>query len=94
MSLGRKEYDEAISEYSKAIGEDPDFSEAYFNRGYAYYLDGEYDKAISDLNMLIRSDPNFALFYLLRREVYLKQGNNAQAQADFDRAKQLGYIPQ
>ena len=45
-----KNYDAAITHYSLAIHYDPDFAEAYFNRGLTYiYLD-QVDKGIADLS--------------------------------------------
>ncbi|MBL7200794.1 MAG: tetratricopeptide repeat protein [Anaerolineae bacterium] len=50
-SLGRVE--EAIQEYDQAIEVDPDYSETYFNRGYAYKLLGEVDKAVADFERFL-----------------------------------------
>ena len=44
------DYDQAISEYSKAIELDPKLAVAYYNRGNAYYKKGEYDYAWTDIN--------------------------------------------
>jgi tetratricopeptide (TPR) repeat protein len=46
--LKRGEYDQAISEFTKAIEISPGFAAAYGNRGLAYAKKGEYDLAISD----------------------------------------------
>jgi tetratricopeptide (TPR) repeat protein len=65
---------------------------AFFNnRGWEFYQNGDYDKAISDYTEAIRLDSNYANAYYSRGLAYRKQGNEAQAQADFRKAKQLGY---
>ena len=33
-------YDQAISDFTKAIGLDPNYAKAYNNRGLAYYTEG------------------------------------------------------
>jgi tetratricopeptide (TPR) repeat protein len=39
-------------------------------------------------------NPNYANAYYNRGLVYRVQGNKAQAQADFNKARQLGFQPQ
>jgi tetratricopeptide (TPR) repeat protein len=41
-------FDEAISDYTKAIGLDPNDASGYLNRGLEYGDKGNYDKASSD----------------------------------------------
>src|SRR3990172_8362478 len=55
-----KKYDEAIEAYTKAIALDPNYAQAYTNRGVAYYNKGQYDRAIEDYNRAIALDPNLA----------------------------------
>jgi tetratricopeptide (TPR) repeat protein len=42
------QYDEAISDYNKALEINPRYAEAYCGRGLAYDNKGQYDQAISD----------------------------------------------
>ena len=44
----RKDYLTAIVEYTQAIGFDPNYSSAYFCRGYSYAEVGDHSKAIRD----------------------------------------------
>ena len=44
------EYNDAITNYTKAISIDEDFAEAYFNRGLTYVFIGENEKGLADLS--------------------------------------------
>jgi tetratricopeptide (TPR) repeat protein len=47
------QYDQAISDFNKAIEINPRYNKAYNNRGIVYRLKGQYDQAISDFNKAI-----------------------------------------
>ena len=51
-----KKYDEAIDLFTSAIKLNPDFKEAYANRGTAYFKNKDYSYAITDLNKAIELD--------------------------------------
>ena len=44
------QYDQAISDYTKALEINPRDAWAYFDRGNAYFEKGEYDKAWEDMH--------------------------------------------
>ena len=46
----QREYTTAITYYTKAIQQDADFAEAYFNRGLTYVFIGENEKGLADLS--------------------------------------------
>ena len=46
----QKEYKDAIDYYTKAIAQDGDFAEAYFNRGLTFVYTGENEKGLADLS--------------------------------------------
>jgi tetratricopeptide (TPR) repeat protein len=50
-SLGR--VDEAIQEYDRAIELNPDYPETYFNRGYAFELQGKVEQAVADFEQFL-----------------------------------------
>jgi tetratricopeptide (TPR) repeat protein len=75
----RGEYDQAIQDLSQAIRLDPQSAFPYVNRGVAYDETGKHDLAIADLTEAIRLDPRLP---------------KAKAEADFAKAKELGYEPE
>ena len=46
----RHQYEQAISDFNKALEISPKYAEAYYNRGYTYYLKEEYEKSWEDIN--------------------------------------------
>jgi len=50
----------AIVDYNRAIRINPNYADAYFNRGYAYGEKKDYDRAIEDYTQAIRINPNYA----------------------------------
>jgi tetratricopeptide (TPR) repeat protein len=49
--------DLAIEDYNAALRIRPDFVEALYNRGYAYFLRGDRDRTIADWEAVLRIDP-------------------------------------
>ena len=68
------EYDSAIVDYTKAIELNPDYAEAYNNRGVAYHLKKEYDSAIIDFSKAIELNPDYAIAYNNRGRAYGVKG--------------------
>lgn len=82
-----RDYSAAIAAYSNAIQLKPDFAEAYNNRGFAYYLNGNPEMAIADFTRAIELRPNYPKAYNSRGVVYMANGyESSKAIADFDRA--------
>ena len=80
----------AISEYTKAIGMNPDYyTDAYWNRGHAYIQIGQFLKALTDFNKAIQIDPDYAIAYNNRGNVYLGLGQSSLADADKTKACSL-----
>jgi tetratricopeptide (TPR) repeat protein len=86
---GQKRYQEAVKHYSQAIQLDPDYKDAYNNRGIAYYRLGLHPQAIADYTKLIGMDPHYILAYSNRGIVYYGLKQYPQALADYNQAIRL-----
>ncbi|HEX8597949.1 MAG TPA: tetratricopeptide repeat protein [Chloroflexia bacterium] len=64
------DYDRAIEEFDQAIEIDPDYADAYFERGNAYLDKGEYDPALADYNRVLQIDTEYANAYYNRGWVF------------------------
>jgi tetratricopeptide (TPR) repeat protein len=54
------DYDRAIADSTQALRLDPNFANAYSNRGNAYLRKRDYDRAIADYEAALRINPNDA----------------------------------
>lgn len=82
-------FDEAISEFTKALETDPRWAMAYYNRGLCYFNTGQYDLAIADYSKAIKLDPNFVEAYVNRGWTYDNMGQWDLAIADCNKAIEL-----
>jgi len=87
--LDRQMYDEAIAEFNKAIEIDPDFADAYYNRGIANSKKGNLEKAISDYSKAIEINPRDSDAYFNRGLVYHKKNNLDKAISDYTKVIQI-----
>jgi tetratricopeptide (TPR) repeat protein len=83
------DYDRAIADYDQAIQLQPDYAEAYNNRGVAYRNKGDYDRAIASFDQAIQLQPDLAEAYNNRGNAYASKGDYDRAIADYDQAIQL-----
>jgi len=84
-----EKYEKAIAEFTKAIKLDPDYADAYSNRGGAYAAIEQYDLAIADYNKAIELDPEDADAYMYRGWAYTDIGQYDLAIADYNKAIEL-----
>ncbi len=82
-AMGKGEFNEAVRLYTEAIAKDPDFIDAYNNRGVANYRDGKYVEAINDYtHILLQIDPEFSSARRNRVNAYLDAGRYEKALED------------
>lgn len=89
QALSEKDLQKAIELYSKAIELDPNFAEAYSNRGYAKYLLGEEKNALQDYDKAIELNPNLSETYNNRGNAKESLGDENGALEDYDKAIEL-----
>ena len=83
-------YEEAIEHFDKAIELEPDYAEAYYNRG-CIYKDGDHQQAIRDFTKAIELRPDYAMAYVRRGITYaLQDKKSLLAIADIKKAVILG----
>ena len=96
----RDDLDRAIADFTEAIKLDPEFADAYFNRGGVWYErftagggpaenKTNLGQAINDFNEVIRLDPKRTAAYRQRGLSYGGLGEHDRAIADFTEAIQL-----
>jgi tetratricopeptide (TPR) repeat protein len=78
--------EDAIADFDKAIGLDPEKAVAYFARGSAYYELDQFDNAISDYNKAIELNPQFAAAYQNRGYFYHSKNEYIKAISDYNKA--------
>lgn len=84
-----KQYPQALSDLSQAVGLDPNYIDAFDERGNVYLKLGDYDRAIPDYDRAIQLNPSFALAYSNRGWTYYKKNDLDHAFADYDRSISL-----
>ncbi len=86
---GYVDVEKAVALLENAVKEDPNFAEAYNNRGNAYRDMKQYALAMQDYNRAVSLNPNLAKTYNNRGNIYFDQGNFQMAVADYDKALAL-----
>ena len=66
-----KRYDEALTDFTRAIELDPDYKLAIANRGLTYRLMERYDEALTDFTRAIELDPDYKWAIASRGETYI-----------------------
>lgn len=85
----KSQWDQAISDFNKALEINPGFAEAYISRGFAYRGKGQYDQAISDYNKALEINPRHAWVYYNRGLAYAYKGQDDQAISDYNKALEI-----
>lgn len=82
-------YEEALRNYTKAIGANQNFGEVYNSRGIVYAAMGRYDDALSDYTRAMSIDPKSAGPHNNRGVLYAGKGLYREALEDLDTAIDL-----
>ncbi|MBR1419792.1 MAG: tetratricopeptide repeat protein [Selenomonadaceae bacterium] len=84
--LNERNNPEAIVNYSKAINLNPNYVDAYHNRGVAHERQQEFDLALEDYNRALKIDPNYAYSNIGRGNMLLKTEDFDLAMEAYNRA--------
>lgn len=79
----------SITEFSKCLQEDPNFVQAYYNRGYCYYLLEQYNRAQSDFSSVISLDPYNEKAFFMKASILEYQGDLQGALVNYQQAEKL-----
>ena len=85
---------DALKNFTEAIRVQPRLAAAYNNRGSTYHAMGEVERAIDDYDESIRRSPRLSEAYANRARAFAVLNKDAEAQQDFYRALELGFIPE
>jgi len=85
------EYDKAISDFKLCLELNPTFSNCLTRLGMVYRDSGDLAQALIYHNKAIELSPERADFYWERGITYQKMGDTEKANADFQKARDLGY---
>ncbi len=80
----------AIQDYTKAIELNPNYNDAYYNRGSAKYEIEDYRGAIEDYNKAIKLNPNSDKAYYNRGAAKITLGQKDDGCLDLSKAGELG----
>ncbi|MCF0234464.1 MAG: tetratricopeptide repeat protein [Thermoguttaceae bacterium] len=77
---------------AKALELDPKLADAHFLRGVAAQYQGEWEAGVEAFTQCVELSPEKAEAYHRRGEIYDHIGDYMNAQVDFKRAAELGYV--
>ena len=89
LFLAGKEYEEAIVSYDKAVQINPDYSTAWFNRGYALMNLGRDEEALASFDKALQIEPDYYQAWNNRGVVLGNLGRYEEALVFYDEAVQI-----
>ena len=87
--LHLKEYEQAMSDFHRALDLKPDYAWVYGSRGLVYRTLRDYERAIADFDRAIELNPDYAWAFGSRGLTFRFLNDDERAIADFDRAIEL-----
>ncbi len=84
-----KDYEGAIKDYSKAIKEDKNYTDAYYNKGTCELALNDLKSAKKDFDKAIEIDPKYVKAYYSRATVLVSQEKYSDALPDLDKVIEL-----
>ncbi len=89
LLLEEKKYEEALSDFNKAVELDPNFAQVYNNRG-ALLMDlNRYEESKKDFDRAVALQPQFAFAYNNRGMLMHKMENDSAALYDYNKAIEM-----
>ena len=79
----------AISDYGIALLADPQFTQAYYNRGFCFYLLDDFNNAVPDLDKVLAIDPYNEKAHFLKGSILEYYGDLQGALSHFEEAVKL-----
>jgi tetratricopeptide (TPR) repeat protein len=86
IASDRKDYDEALRQYSEAVSQRTNYVEAEYGIGWAHRQQGRIESALSQFDRVIRMLPSGPNAYVARADIRVEQMNFAGALADYQKA--------
>lgn len=87
--IGLRDYDGALEDLDQALDLEPDYAEAYANRGRVHTTEQRYEEAIRDLDRAIELNPEMSQAFGNRGYAYQSLGDDVNAIADYTRAIEI-----
>ncbi|KPK00558.1 MAG: hypothetical protein AMJ60_00835 [Desulfobacterales bacterium SG8_35] len=84
--ISKKQYSNALKDFSKALEIHPNYVDALINRGSTYAQLGRFNDALMDFNHALKFEKKDAELYNKRGEIYLQNEMHDQAIKDFTAA--------
>jgi len=83
------QYEEAVKEFSEALGKNPDHAMARLGLALTYMQMGEASLAMGEFNLVIENNPDLAPAYADRGILHDRMGEHKKALADYKKAIEL-----
>ncbi|MBW2465989.1 MAG: tetratricopeptide repeat protein [Deltaproteobacteria bacterium] len=81
--------DEAVKEFSEALGKNPEHTLAHLGLGLTYMQMGKNQEALKELNTVIKLNPDMAAAFADRGILYDRMGEHRMALADYKKAIEM-----